>query len=94
MLGGWPVLGVVPSAGLASVVPGSVCGLGLCRSWRVGVMTSMVGAGTTFTLEFILPRVLLVVPVSCQDFSTMSVASWCSIDATSRLAFQWASQQV
>jgi len=31
----------------------------------------MVGAGTALTLEYILPRVLLVVPVSCQDFNIL-----------------------
>ena len=39
--------------------------------WRVRVMASMIGTGTAFTLKHILPRVLLVVPVSCQDFSIL-----------------------
>ena len=39
--------------------------------WRVRGMASMIGTGTAFTLKYILPRVLLVVPVSCQDFSIL-----------------------
>ena len=48
----------------------AVSGLGL-YPWRVRGMASMVGTGTAFTLKNILPRVLLVVPVSCQDFSIL-----------------------
>ena len=72
MVGFLVVLGQVQACAgwMARTGSRAVYGLGL-HPWRVRGMASVIGTGTAFTLKYILPRVLLVVPVSCQDFSIL-----------------------
>jgi len=97
MLCGWPVLGAVSSMGLVSVAAG---GSGIHLVWFVQAQHSHLNIFCH--ASFFLCQYRVKISVSCSmsclarriPTSSMSVSSQCSIDATSRSAFQWISQQV